>query len=214
VSEHPSPEILVVLLEIGVAIPVVVLRPGRLDLRGGTQVTLGAARFPGADNAKRASDGGLRPKEEGGEARMNARQRGRAEVNACWRAWMVAVGTAVLLAVGGCAPGASTLTPSPSPGTGSATPSPAVTSSASPSDAATYPNLSRFSDPFDRFAYKSAYSDCLLIGVDGTADAFGGDPEDPSSVARAYAVTIFPEPEQPREATFRGCLDAFETGTP
>lgn len=145
---------------------------------------------------------------------MTAWQRGRAEVNARWRAWMVAVGTAVLLAVGGCAPGASTLTPSPSPGTGSATPSPAVTSSPSPSDAATYPNLSRFSDPFDRFAYKSAYSDCRLIGVDGTADAFGGDPEDPSSVARAYAVTIFPEPEQPREATFRGCLDAFETGTP
>ena len=59
-SEHPSPEILVVLLEIGVAIPVVVLRPGRLDLRGGTQVTLGVARSSGAGNAKRASDGGRR----------------------------------------------------------------------------------------------------------------------------------------------------------
>ena len=46
-SEHPSPEILVVLVEIGVAITVVVLRPGRPDLRGETQVTLGAARFPG-----------------------------------------------------------------------------------------------------------------------------------------------------------------------
>jgi hypothetical protein len=180
VSEHPSPRILVVLLEIGVAMTIVVLRPVR----------------------------------QGGEGKLNARQQGRAEVNTCRRAWMVAVGTAVVLVVGGCAPGASTLTPSPSPRAGSATQSPAVTSSASPSDAATYPNLSRFSDPFDRFAYKSAYSDCRLIGVDGTADAFGGVPEDPRSVARAYAATIFPEPEEPREATFRGCLDAFETRTP
>jgi hypothetical protein len=70
VSEHPSPEILVVPLEIGVAITVVVLRPGRPDLRGETQVTLGAARSSGADNAKRASDGGRRrPKKKAGKRR-------------------------------------------------------------------------------------------------------------------------------------------------
>lgn len=189
-SEHPSPRILVVLL-----------------------VTR-AARSSGAGHAKRASDGGTETEEEGGEAKMNGRQRGRAKVNPCRRAWMVAVGTAVLLALGGCAPGASTLTPSPSPGTGSATPSPAVTSSPSPSDPATYPNLSRFSDPFDQFAYKSAYSDCGLIGVDGTADAFGGDPGDPSTVARAYAAGVFPDSEERRKATFRGCLDAFEAEAP
>jgi hypothetical protein len=63
----------------------------------------------------------------------------------------------------------------------------------------------------DQFAYKSAYSDCRLIGVEGTAEAFGGDPGDPSSVARAYAVAIFPNTEEPRKATSRGCLDAFET---
>ena len=69
-SEHPSPEILVVLVEIGVAIPVVVLRPGRLDLRGGTKVTLWAARSSGAGNAKRASDGERRrPKKKAGKGR-------------------------------------------------------------------------------------------------------------------------------------------------
>jgi hypothetical protein len=145
---------------------------------------------------------------------MNAGQRGRAEVNARQRGWVVAAGMAVLLAGGACTPGGSKPPPSPSLGTGSATPSPIVTSSPSPSDAPTYPNLSRFTDPFDRFAYKSAYSDCRLIGVIGAADAFGGDSNDPSSVARAYAVATFPSSEEHREATFRGCLDAFETGTP
>ena len=80
----------------------------------------------------------------------------------------------------------------------------------SPSDEVRYPNLSRFTDPVDRFAYKSAYSDCRLIGVEGTAEAFGGDPDAPSSVARAYAVAIFRESEEHREATSQGCLDAFE----
>jgi hypothetical protein len=93
-------------------------------------------------------------------------------------------------------------------------PSPTVTSSPSPSEAAEYTNLSRFSDPRDRFAYKSAYSDCGLIGVDGTADGFGGDPGDPSTVARAYAVAIFSDSEERRKATFRGCLDAFEAEAP
>ena len=79
-----------------------------------------------------------------------------------------------------------------------------------PSDEVRYPNLSRFTDPVDRFAYKSAYSDCRLIGVEGTAEAFGGDPDAPSSVARAYAVAIFRESEEHREATSQGCLDAFE----
>lgn len=84
------------------------------------------------------------------------------------------------------------------------------TPSPSPGDAPEYPNLSRFADPFDRFAYKSAYSDCRLIGVESTADAFGGDPDDPSSVARAYAESVLPSSEEHQEATFRGCLDGFE----
>ena len=62
----------------------------------------------------------------------------------------------------------------------------------------------------DRFAYKSAYADFRLIGVEGTAEAFGGDPDVPSSVARAYAVAIFRESEEHREATSQGCLDSFE----
>jgi hypothetical protein len=74
--------------------------------------------------------------------------------------------------------------------------------------------LKRFNDPFDRFAYKSAYSDCRLIGVDGTAEGFGGDPENPPSVARAYAAAIFPDSVKHRDATYQGCLDGFEARTP
>jgi hypothetical protein len=118
----------------------------------------------------------------------------------------------MLLAVSACTgePGTGSSSPSPSPST-SPTPSATAVPSPSPSDEERYPNLSRFTDPFDQFAYKSAYSDCRLIGVEGTAEAFGGDPGDPSSVARAYAVAIFPNTEEPRKATSRGCLDAFET---
>jgi hypothetical protein len=142
-----------------------------------------------------------------------ARQQSRAKVNARGRSWVVATGLAAVFAVGGCAP-AATPTSSPTTETGTITPSPTVTSSPSPSEAAEYPNLSRFSDPFDRLAYKSAYSDCGLIGVDGTADGFGGDPGDASTVARAYAEAIFPDSEERRKATFRGCLDAFEAEAP
>jgi hypothetical protein len=144
---------------------------------------------------------------------MSVRQRGRAEVNARRRSRVVATGLAVIFAVGGCAP-ETTPASSPTSETGTIMPSPTETSSPSPSEAAEYPNLSRFSDPFDRFAYKSAYSDCGLIGVDGTADAFGGDPGEPSTVARAYAVAVFPDSEERRKATFRGCLDAFEAEAP
>lgn len=125
---------------------------------------------------------------------------------------VLAAAAAALLAATACSgdPGTPTFSPSPQR---SAT-SPTVTSSGpSPSNAPGYPNLSRFTDPFDRFAYKSAYSDCRLLGVDGTAEAFGGDSNDPHSVAQAYAVAIFPESMAHREATFQGCLDAFE-GTP
>jgi hypothetical protein len=140
---------------------------------------------------------------------MSARQRGRVEVKAHRRSWMVATGLAVIFAVGaGCAPSATTPASSPTPET--LRPSPTATSSPSSSATFEYPHLSRFSDPFDRFAYKSAYSDCGLIGVDGTADAFGGDPGDPSTVARAYAAGVLPDSEERRKASFRGCLDGFE----
>ena len=129
-------------------------------------------------------------------------------------AWFVAAGIAVLLAVGACGPSRSPRVPSPTPDSGSTTTSSSATFSPSPPQAPDYPNLSRFVDPLDRFAYKSAYSDCHLIGVAGTADAYGGDPNDPSAVARAYAAAIFATSEQHREATFQGCLDAFETESP
>ena len=115
---------------------------------------------------------------------------------------------AMLLTAGACGPGSDA--PSVSPDSDGISASATVTLSPSPSDEVRYPSLSRFTDPVDRFAYKSAYSDCRLIGVEGTAEAFGGDPDAPSSVARAYAVAIFRESEEHREATSQGCLDAFE----
>ena len=145
--------------------------------------------------------------------KMNAGHRGREQESGFQRAWVAVATMAALFAVGGCVPGASTPSPSPTSRTGSATPSPAVTSSPSPLDAATYPNLPRFSYPYDRFAYKSAYSECRLFGVAGATEVFGGDSNDPSSVAQAYAVATFPSSEEHREPTFQGCLDAFETRT-
>jgi hypothetical protein len=88
-------------------------------------------------------------------------------------------------------------------------------SDAAPSDAVPrYPNLSKFTDAFDRSVYKSAYSDCNLVGVENAADAYGGNPDDPASVARGYAAATFPQSVTRREAAFQGCLDAFETKEP
>jgi hypothetical protein len=118
---------------------------------------------------------------------------------------------AIPLAAATCNTGSITQSRSPDPRPDSASASATVTAAPSPSDEARYPNLSRFTDPFDRFAYKSAYSDCRVLGVEAAADAYGGLPDDPSSAARAYAVATFPQSEEHREATFHGCLDAFET---
>lgn len=141
---------------------------------------------------------------------MNERLRGRTDARPHQRAWVVAASIAVLVVLGACGPSASSPPASQTPSPTAFTPSSTETLPPSPEDTPEYPNLSRFVDPLDQFAYKSAYSDCRLVGVDGTADAFGGDPDDPGSVARAYAVAVFPER---REASFRGCLDAFETET-
>ena len=65
----------------------------------------------------------------------------------------------------------------------------------------------------DQLTYKTAYSNCRLAGVEGAAEAWGGDPVEPPSVAQAFAIATFPDSEEHREATFQGCLDAFETGT-
>lgn len=124
----------------------------------------------------------------------------------------MAAAAAALFVSAACSgePGTESRSSSPPPGS-PAPSSPVTSSSPSPSNTGGYPNLSRFTDPFDRFAYKSAYSECRFIGVDATAEAFGGDPGDPRSVARAYAVATFPQSVEHREATLQGCLDAFET---
>jgi hypothetical protein len=146
---------------------------------------------------------------------MSTEQRGRAEVARQTVVRVIAAGfVAILLAATACSgePGASS--PSPIPDTGGTTPSATVTSSPpSPSDQARYPNLSGFTDPFDRLAYESAYSDCGLLGVDRMAEGFGGDPDDPPSVARAYAAATFPESVEHRDATSQGCLDGFKAAT-
>jgi len=74
-----------------------------------------------------------------------------------------------------------------------------------------YPNLSEFTDPFDRYVYKTAYSDCQFLGVGGIADAYGGNREDSASAARSYASFLYGAQHQ--EAGFQGCLDAFEAET-
>lgn len=124
---------------------------------------------------------------------------------------VLAAAMIVLAAACGGEPQARSRNLSPPPADSS--PSPAMTPSvASPSDVVPrYPNLSRFSDPFDRGVYKSAFSDCSFIGIDGAADAFGGDTDNPRSVAQGYAAATFPRSVAHREPAFQGCLDAFKT---
>jgi hypothetical protein len=91
-------------------------------------------------------------------------------------------------------------------------PSPSVASS-SPTSTPTeprYPNLGKFTDPIDRFSYKSAYGDCRILGLEGTAESYGGDPADPASVARAFANAVYSQATSYRAAAFQGCLDAFD----
>jgi hypothetical protein len=87
---------------------------------------------------------------------------------------------------------------------------PVASSSPSSTSEPRYPNLGKFTDPIDRFAYKSAYGDCRILGLEGTAESYGGDPADPASVARAFANAIYRQATSHREAAFQGCLDAFE----
>src|SRR5262245_44864723 len=94
----------------------------------------------------------------------------------------------------------------------SVSPAPA-SPSPSPSGVPTYPNLERFAEPFDRFAYQAAFDDCRLLGVTWTAEGFGGNPGDPRSVARAYARAMLSTAGH-RDATFQGCLDGFDAATP
>jgi hypothetical protein len=72
-----------------------------------------------------------------------------------------------------------------------------------------YPNLSKFANPIDRFGYKSAYDTCLLLGLKGAAEAYGGESADPASVARAFANATYSQETSYREAAFQGCLDAL-----
>ena len=121
----------------------------------------------------------------------------------------------VLLTAAACSTQPTGATTPPIGDTGGAAPSSAASSASSaPPATPSYANLKRFKDPFDRFAYMSAYADCRLLGVEGTADGFGGDPEDPSTVAHAYAMATFPDAVERQAATLRGCLDGFRAASP
>ena len=72
----------------------------------------------------------------------------------------------------------------------------------------TFPGgLDRFTDPIDRLTYKLAYSDCQILSIQELSQAYGGDPGDPASVARAYAASAHASNAVP--AT-QGCLDALQ----
>lgn len=122
--------------------------------------------------------------------------------------WPLPLLAGLLLLATGCAGGAQpttqdAITPLPSP-SASGGPSPP-----SPTSEPRYPNLPRFTDPIDRFSYKSAYTDCSFLGLEGAVEAYGGDPAEPASVARAYANAIYSQATSYREAAFQGCLDAI-----
>jgi hypothetical protein len=95
------------------------------------------------------------------------------------------------------------------PGAGDVTTVPATASPASP--VARYPNLDRFADPLDRVVYRSAFDVCTLAGPEGMAKGYGGQADDPTSVARAYAE--FADPTRPVPAV-QGCLDGLAAAAP
>jgi hypothetical protein len=126
------------------------------------------------------------------------------------RVHFLAVGLVCFATTCGAGGGSPVASPTPSPVSVSLTPrsSPSATFVGPP-----YPNLSRFTDPIDQLSYKSAYGDCGLLGTKGSAEAYGGNPADPPSVARAFANATYTQETERREAAFQGCLDALNDGT-
>lgn len=119
-----------------------------------------------------------------------------------------------LFSTASCAGAPGSRPPSSIPGPAVSSPFPTVVSpSASPHGGRPYPNESRYTDPLERYAYRSAYSQCRFLSIEKMAEAYGGDADRPPLVAQAYAEATFPDSADHREATFRGCLDAFEQGT-
>src|SRR6266511_6154429 len=74
--------------------------------------------------------------------------------------------------------------------TGAASPTSAHSSPSLTPTEPRYQNLYKYTDPLERLSYKLAYSDCRVLGPDRTAEAYGGEPDDPASVARAYAAFV------------------------
>src|SRR5262245_3421721 len=120
----------------------------------------------------------------------------------------------VLLALGACSSTASAPASGPASTRGDSTPSPTVTSSVPPSEVIPQPNPSRFSDPSEQLLYELAFSNCQVLGLSGGARAWGGDPGDPDSIARAYAAYAFPNSEEHRGTSFAGCIEALEGQVP
>ena len=87
-------------------------------------------------------------------------------------------------------------------------PAPAVTAAApsSPGAGDRYPGVDAYADPLDRLAYRSAFDQCALFGVERLADDLGVRPDDRASVAEAYAE--FADPSRSIPAA-RGCADGL-----
>jgi hypothetical protein len=121
----------------------------------------------------------------------------------------LALCVATLVAASACASAAPPPPSDAGAGPTGVAPSPSASPSPSRTVSLSAPSPPTFADPFDGFAYVAAYSDCRLLGLEKASEAFGGDPQDPNGVARAYAAAMFPSSEEHRAATVRGCLDAF-----
>jgi hypothetical protein len=116
---------------------------------------------------------------------------------------------ALLVLAAACGSGPGAVRPAgPPPGatsTTTATATTATTGTTAP-DAPRYPNLDRFTDPLDRYTYRSSFDRCAIAGAEGLSGDYGGSAEDPASVARAYARFVDPAHE---EAAAAGCLDGL-----
>ena len=118
---------------------------------------------------------------------------------------------AVAWITGACGAGPGAVGPLESTTTAPA-PATAATTGIEPTpDAPSYPNLDRFADPLDRYAYRSGFGRCSIGDAGSLAGDYGGTADDPASIARAYARFANPTHEAAAE---QGCLDGLRATSP
>jgi len=87
----------------------------------------------------------------------------------------------------------------------------AASATTAPSPRPAYPNEATFTSPIDRLIYRIAFDRCAVVGVQGAARDYGGNPSDVDSIANAYARSSDPDHVQP---AFLGCRDGLGGGAP